>query len=145
MSGRMEMALAPQIRPIRMQVLVMVQICTWRSGKTYSDVALHCHAGQIERAVEGGEDGDDQQEAAERDVDGVEGVADDVQKHTNRQLNHVVDNQVDEEDVSRVHLEDLQETEAVQWLGMGHNFRISDSHQFDKKSNRLCNYCLEKI
>lgn len=41
------------------------------------------------------------------DVDGVEGIGEDEEGDAGRQLDHVVDHQVDEKDKSRVHLEDL--------------------------------------
>ena len=81
--------------------------------EAHSYIALHCHTGQVEGGVEGSADGDDQQEAAERNIDGVEHVADYVQKPRQRQLDHVVENQVDEKVVSRVHPKDLQEIELV--------------------------------
>lgn len=78
-------------------------------GHADGDVALDCHAGQIEGGVEGGEDGDDEQEEAEGYVDGVKGVADDVEKRWQNQLHHVIDHQVDEQDVTRVGVKDLED------------------------------------
>lgn len=72
------------------------------------DVALCRHAGQAQWGVLGGEDGQQDQDAAQGGMDPVDGVAGDKQDHGHRHLNHVVDHQVDEEDVARVGVEELE-------------------------------------
>ena len=73
-----------------------------------SDVALYSHGGQIDRCVEGCEDCGDQQEAAEGHIQGEQDVAEDMEEACQGQLQHVVNHQVDEQDVARVGVEHLR-------------------------------------
>ena len=76
-------------------------------GDADGDVALHRHSSQVQRGVEGGGDGNDEQDEAEGDVDLVQGVPEDVEEGGQGQLHHVVYHQVDEQNVSRARVEDL--------------------------------------
>lgn len=78
-------------------------------GDADGDVALDRHSSQVQWRVEGGEDGDDQQDEAEGYTDFIQGVADDVEKSGQGQLHHVVYHQVDEQNVTRTRIEDLQD------------------------------------
>ncbi len=82
-------------------------------GDADGNVALDCHASQIEWRVEGGEDGNDQQDEAEGYVNCVKGVADDVEKSWQDQLHHVIYHQVDEQNVTRVWVEDLEDKISI--------------------------------
>lgn len=77
-------------------------------GHADGDVALHRHAGQVQRSVFSGKKSKQDEGATDGDVDFVEDVADDEQDDGQRHLNHVVDHQVEEQDVPRIHVEDLE-------------------------------------
>lgn len=77
-------------------------------GYANGNVALNCHAGQIKRSVVGCEDGNNQHNEAEGCIDCVKGIADDVEKSWQEQLDHVIYHQVDEQNVTRVWIEDLK-------------------------------------
>lgn len=82
-------------------------------GDTDGDVTLDCHAGQIEWCVEGGGNGNDQQDEAEGRIHFVQGVADDVKEGWQDQLHHVIYHQVDEQNVTRVWIKDLNKIKLV--------------------------------
>lgn len=54
-----------------------------------------------------GENSRQDEEYADGDIDGVEGVGADEERNAGCQLDHVVEHQVDEQDVARVGLEEL--------------------------------------
>lgn len=76
-------------------------------GHADGDVALHRHAGQVQRGVFSGEASNHYEDAANGDVYFVDGVADDEEEDGQRHLDHVVDHQVDNKDVARIGVEDL--------------------------------------
>ena len=75
--------------------------------KTDGDIALHCHAGQVQRSVFSGENNKQDGDAADGDIYFVEGVADDEQEDSQGHYNHVVDHQVNKKDIPGIHVEDL--------------------------------------
>ncbi|KAF3855736.1 hypothetical protein F7725_016459 [Dissostichus mawsoni] len=97
-----------------------------------SDVALHRHAGQIERRVEGGHDGEDEEEEAGGDAEGVQGVADDVQQRGESQLQHVVHHQVDEEDVARNQTHDVRRVSLLQTVRTPEH-KVSGAQHFGRE------------
>ena len=78
---------------------------------TDGDVALDGHAGEVDGCVARGEDGQQDEEAAEGDVDLVVDIAEDEEHDGDGQLDRIVDNHVDEEDVAGVFVEHLQREE----------------------------------
>ena len=72
------------------------------------DVALDRHAGQVQRAVFSGEQSHQDEGAADGDAEFVDGVADNEQGDGQRHLDHVIDDQVNEKDVARIRVEDLE-------------------------------------
>lgn len=77
-------------------------------GEADGDVALHRHAGQVQRSVFSGEESKQGEDATNGDFQSVDGVAEDEQEDSQRQLDHVVDHQVNKKDVARICVEDLQ-------------------------------------
>lgn len=73
------------------------------------DVALQGHAGQVQRRVLGGDESQQDEDAAEGHVDLVEDVADDEEHHRQHHLDHVIDHQVKKQDVTRIGVEDLRD------------------------------------
>lgn len=77
-------------------------------GDADGDVALHRHAGQVQRGVFSGEQSKQDEGAADGDIEFVDGVADDKQDDGQRHLNHVVDHQVKKQNIPRIRVEDLE-------------------------------------
>ena len=73
------------------------------------DVALDRHAGQVQRGVFSGDQSHQDEGAADRDAEFVDGVADNEQGDGQRHLDHVIDDQVNEKDVARIRVEDLED------------------------------------
>lgn len=81
-------------------------------GRADGYVTLYGHAGQVHRSVSSGEDCHQDEEAAERDVEHVENVAEDEKSDGHGQLNAIVDHHVDEQDVTRIVVKNLSEDET---------------------------------
>lgn len=73
------------------------------------DVALDGHASEVDGCVSGGEDRQQDGEAAHGHIDLVENVAEDANHGGGGQLDGVIDDHVDEEDVTRIFIESLEE------------------------------------
>ena len=80
-------------------------------GVADGDVALHCHAGQVQRSVFSGANNKHDEDATDGDIYFVEDVADDEQDHGQRHLDHVVEHHVNKKDVPRIHVENLMVVE----------------------------------
>jgi len=77
-------------------------------GDADGDVALHRHAGQVQRSIFSGEESNKDYSATDKDLYLVEDVADDEKCNSQRHLDHVVDHQVEEQDVTGICVEDLK-------------------------------------
>ena len=82
--------------------------------ETYGDVTFNRHASQIQRRVFSHDESDQDEGAADRGVYFVDSVADDEHAKGKSHLDHVVDHQVNEEDVPRIRVEDLTGGEEEQ-------------------------------
>lgn len=82
------------------------------------NVALYGHPGQADWGVSGGEDRHQDEQAAERDVDLVENVAEDEKCEGHSKLNAIIDHHVDEEDVTRIFIESLLEEKEQRGLNL---------------------------
>ena len=77
-------------------------------GDADGDVALDCHASQVQRSVFSGENNKQDEYATDRDIYFVDGVADDKHHDGQGHLDHVVDHQVNEKYIPRIRVEDLE-------------------------------------
>lgn len=77
-------------------------------GETDGYVALHCHASQVQRGIFSGEESKQHKDAADGDIEFVDGVADDEQDGSQHHLDHVIDHQVNKEDISGILVENLE-------------------------------------
>ena len=84
---------------------------------THRHVALQGHAEEVERCVFGGEQSQQDDEAAQGDVDAVEGVAEQEEEDGEGQLDSVIDDHVDEEDVAGIGVEDLSPHSKQKGIG----------------------------
>lgn len=85
------------------------------------DVALRRHAGQVQRRVLAGEEGDQDQDATDGNAELFDGVADDEQGNGQNQLHHIVDHHVNKKDIARIRVENLREKFRHVHLGSTNN------------------------
>lgn len=109
---------------------------------TDSYVALYGHAGQVDWGVSGGEDCHQDEEAAERDVDLVEDVAQNKQRDGDRQLDGVIYHHVDEKDVARVFVKGLGDDKGRDEVGKRTDMVRSVSEERIRESDG--GWCLGK-
>lgn len=77
------------------------------------NVALHCHASQIQRGVFSGKKSKQDEHTTDRDIYLEEDVAADKQYDGQCYLDHIVKYQVEKQDVARIHVKDLKNGKKI--------------------------------